>query len=150
MSDSFRRKDHRYAEEMFRRAAQQDSTGPVGSEMRRDVLVDRYGNQEPIKLESSRIIQDENGIPLAITERVGRELDCGHIVTSVDQVLGICKYGHLVCVRDHLFTCAHCGAKLCEKDAELLPGGSVVCFSHLAGGEPVGFFKGLIKGLLGL
>ena len=150
MSGSFRRKDQQYAEELFRRAAQQENNSPIGSETRRDVLVDRYGNLEPIKLETTRIIQDENGIPLAITERVGRELHCGHIVTSVDQVLGICKYGHIVCIRDQLFTCGHCGAKLCELDAELLPGGSVVCFSHLAGGEPVGFFKGLIRALLGL
>lgn len=150
MSGPFRRNDQRYAEELFRRAAHQENDGHFGSEIRRDVLVDRYGNLEPIKLESSRIIQDEDGIPLAITERVGRELHCGHIVTSIEQVLGICKYDHLVCVRDHLFTCAHCGAKLCERDAELLPGGSVVCFSHLNGGEPVGFFKSLIKGLLDL
>ena len=150
MSDSFRRKDHQYAEEQFRRAAHQENdSGQFGSEIRRDVLVDQYGNLEPIKLESTRIIQDENGIPLAITERVGRQLHCGHIVTSVDQVLGICKYDHLICVRDHLFTCAHCGAKLCERDAELLPGGSVICFSHLAG-EPVGFFKSVLKALLGL
>lgn len=60
-------------------------------------------------------------------------MDCGHRACSLEQVLGRCKYGHTVCTRCQLYTCAICGLKLCDKDVLWLEDGGIreaLCPEH--------------------
>ncbi len=156
MPSRFRKNDNDFSQDLFRSAEQQRALGQLGNELRRDVLIDRSGNQLPIKHEFSRLRIDEDGMPMIETGRVGLLLDCGHMVHSLEEVLGSCRYGHTVCAKDQLYTCAVCGEKVCELDVAQLRGGATVCLDHAPNttvdqgrGGLLGLISDTIRGLLG-
>ncbi|MFH1851076.1 MAG: hypothetical protein ABIA75_01895 [Candidatus Neomarinimicrobiota bacterium] len=129
--NSFEQDDRDFAEMIFKNAANQDFFGPaMGNEIERDILVDRIQRPHNIKMCRTGIINDDNGIPYLVKERIGKIIDCGHMVNSLEQVLGQCIYGHLVCTRCQLYICEWCGAKVCEDCVIITQGGIVLCPEH--------------------
>ncbi len=130
---TFRKEDREFSERLFKNAQQQESAGSLGSEQVKEFLVDRLGELTPIKFEFTGLQIDQKGLPVVHTERVGVLLDCGHKVHSLDEVLGRCRYGHTVCTRCQLYTCAACGEKLCDKDVLWIEEGGIreaLCLEH--------------------
>ena len=130
---TFRRTDRDFAEGLFRNARQQESNGSLGAESLKEFLIDpRSGEVFPIKFENVSLQIDQNGFPVAMRERGDVVLHCGHKPCSLSQVLGRCRYGHLVCDKCTLYTCAinGCGAKICDLDVLRLEDGSTICMEH--------------------
>lgn len=128
MKNSLRKNEREFLEMILRNAAKQDMTGATGSEISRDIIPDRWGlKKKVIKQELSGIAEDVNGMPLAISQREGVEVDCGHIVYSIEGVLGRCGYGHLLCIKEKLYTCPICRIRCCERETVIFTDGSSVC-----------------------
>lgn len=130
---TFRRTDRDFAEGLFSNARQQESNGSLGAESLKEFMIDpRSGEVFPIKFENVSLQIDQNGFPVAMRERGDVILDCGHKPCSLSQVQGRCRYGHLICDKCNLYTCAinGCGKKLCDLDVLRLEDGSTICMEH--------------------
>ena len=130
---TFRRTDREFAEELFRNARQQESNGSLGAESLKEFLIDpRSGEVFPIQIDNVSVQVDEHGFPSSTREKGIVVLHCGHKPCSLSQVLGRCRYGHLICDKCTLYTCAinGCGAKICDLDNLRLEDGSTVCVEH--------------------
>ena len=111
-----RKSDRTFSEEMLKRAALQSTVGTTGNEIRKDYLLNEYGQRIEIGWQLKGIGIDENGLPQVRTENYGTVLGCGHRAFSLNDVQGSCYRGHTVCVNSPLYTCVICGNALCDKD----------------------------------
>lgn len=131
MDKNFMDDDREFVENIFKNAANQQMNGPaIGSELSRDAILDRYDRLRGISQTRVAVTVDENGIPSSIRERLGQIIECGHMVTALEHVLGQCIFGHLVCVRCELHTCQWCGAKVCHDCVIITRCGLVLCPMH--------------------
>lgn len=128
----FRKEDREFAERLFKNA-QRQSAGSLGSEQLKEFLVDpKTGELLPVKFENTSLQIDQQGIPVVSTERINIMGACGHRICSLEQVLGKCKNGHLICTlcKGRFFTCEICGQKLCDLDVILVDDEIPVCPEH--------------------
>ena len=158
MPSRFRKSGREFSEQIIKNAVQQKANGPLGNQLQRDFIVDECGNQQSTKYQFTGLRIGQDGIPLVYTESVGVVLDgCGHRVFGQDEILGRCRYGHVVCTKCQLYTCTMCGEKICPRDMVELEDGSVICHEHqttvLLQGIRTGFGRMIgdtIRGLFGL
>ena len=131
---TFRKTDREFTETLFKNAQQQQSAGSLGSEVLKEFLIDpKTGEMLPVKFENTVLQLDQHGLPVVYKEKVNVLMDCGHRACSLEQVLGKSKYGHTVCTKCQLYTCAICGLKLCDKDVLWLEEGGIreaLCPEH--------------------
>lgn len=127
---TFRKNNREFSEQLFKNAAQQNSTGVIGSELVQEFLIDQTGKIIPVKFEFTGLQIDQNGLPVVQKTRVQLIQSCGHRACSLEQVLGTCSYNHTVCTRCQLYTCTICGDKLCDKDVLWLEDDSAFCPEH--------------------
>lgn len=130
MKNAFSKEDREFQEMLMRNAAKQDLYGGAGNELTRDVLEDRIGIRRTISSVGTMVKQDDSGMPYVLRERVGTILECGHMVYSLEGILGECNRGHIVCNRCQLYTCEWCGIRLCEKCVTRLEDGTITCGGH--------------------
>ena len=127
----FRRDNREFSETLFKNAKQQ-SSGSLGSELLKEILVDlKTGEMIPVKFESTSLQIDQYGVPTVHKEVANVLMDCGHRACSLEQVQGKCQYGHTIC-RDKctLYTCEICGLKLCDLDVLMIDEVVPVCPEH--------------------
>lgn len=82
-------------------------------EINKNTVIDQYGNSRNIGGNISEV-KINNDIPIVINEKQIAILDCGHAITSPDQIYGKCDYGHLICKEHGLYTCELCNKKMCD------------------------------------
>lgn len=112
----------------------EDFLGTIGSEAFAESVITRHGIKKNIHFEFSGMKVDRHGIPIVIRERIGKQLDCGHIALRLEDVLGICSRGHIICHRHRFYKCAWCGDIICDLDKVYqLRDGRFVCGNHFWG-----------------
>lgn len=127
----FRKTNRDFTEGLFRNARRQESSGSLGAESLKEFLIDpKSGEVFPIKYENVSLQIDQHGFPVSVKERGIRILDCSHKPCGLSQVLGRCQFGHVICDKCTLYTCALCGKKLCDLDVLRLEDESTVCPEH--------------------
>jgi hypothetical protein len=97
---------------------QQIAQGTNSSEIIGRIVTDRAGEKHILGGESHEVIIGEDSIPRIISQQHVHVLDCGHIVTTISEVMGACDYGHIICHRHELYMCQECRKLLCDKDVE--------------------------------
>jgi|GEM_PF-6553914 len=130
---TYRKRDREFSEDIFRNAEQQDvnGNGSLGNEMEREFLLDEStGEIIPIKIKYTALIMDIHGMPLVQTDIGNFLLSCGHRPCSLEQVQGMCVYGHTVCTKCQLYICSICGEKLCDRDVLWLDEETAYCSEH--------------------
>ena len=127
MWNPFRKKEIDFLLDIEKNLIQQSESGQVGKEVTKDVLFDSFGHVQDVGGEISEVTTDESGTPQIQKARLVLLLDCGHTVYSREGVGGRCDYGHIVCVKERLYTCAWCRRKLCDRDATIWINGHVTC-----------------------
>jgi hypothetical protein len=131
MKKDFFDDDREFVEDIFKKAANQEMHGPgIGNEKSRDIILDRFDDLKGISQTQVSMTVDENGIPNVLKERLGKIIECGHMVTALEHILGQCIYGHFVCTRCELHSCQWCGAKVCNNCVIITRGGLVLCPMH--------------------
>ena len=115
---------------------QQTGIGARSSEAIQRVVCDGEGMHHDLGGEYHRIAIGPDNAPIIISEQRAKILDCGHAVTSLAQVLGMCSYGHIVCDREKLYRCTKCRSILCAKEVEYVEN-QPVC-PECTGGMPFG------------
>jgi hypothetical protein len=88
----------------------------VSSESLHQILTDRFGCRHDIGGRLYDVILPPDNIPRIVGEEHARILDCGHAITSLKEILGVCDYGHILCYREKLYRCAKCGRFICKLD----------------------------------
>ncbi len=96
--------------------AQHAAAGTLSSQAKLLVLRDRSGPIAEMSGEMQRVVVDDTGLPTVVSEQHAFRIDCGHVITGVDQVAGVCSAGHIICHdRAHrLFTCPKCSRVHCD------------------------------------
>lgn len=131
MKNVFDKEDRMFQEMLMRNAAKQDLYGGmIGNEIAQDIVEDIIGRRKVLSSVGTMVKTGPDGMPYVLRERVGKVLDCGHMIYSLEGFLGICHYGHEVCNRCQLFTCEWCGVKICEKCMRMTSDGEIVCKKH--------------------
>jgi len=131
MKNHFNDDEKAFTDMIFKNAGNQDLYGPgMNNEISRDIIDDRYGKIEVVKNEMITTRVDGNGTPYIYRERVGKILDCGHMASSLEEILGQCVLGHFVCHRCELHVCDICGAKVCLSCLRIKTNGTKICPMH--------------------
>lgn len=129
MKNAFSKEDREFQEMLIRNAAKQDLYGGTGNELAQDIVEDIIGRRRVISTAGIVTRIDENGMPYILRQRNGKVLDCGHLVYSLEGILGECWHGHLICNRCQMYTCEWCGMRLCEKCVVKFEG-KITCGGH--------------------
>lgn len=150
MKIPFRKNNRAFSEQIFKQSEQQKSV--VGSEHKREYLIDGDGYQLLIKNEFSGLTRDPNGMPLLNTVRIGIIADCGHKISDLDSILGRCKNSHILCknCQSNFFSCKKCGQFVCNRCVLILKNGDTVCKDHILTVLINGMLKILTETLIGL
>ena len=131
MKNSFSKEDKEFQEMIMRAAANQDLYGAgVTNEMAQDVVEDQFGYRKILSSNGTMIKTGPDGMPFVLRERVGKVLDCGHMVYSLEGYLGQCINGHEVCTRCQLHICDWCGVQVCDKCLTIYKDGTKTCGKH--------------------
>jgi len=104
--------------------------GPKSAEIRRNWLEDLSGMQHQLGGFRQGVEIDHNGLPVVFNDQQGRVLDCGHVITSLSEVGGMCSHGHILCKRHNLYRCGECRKTLCELEMEVEDGVPVCPGGH--------------------
>ncbi len=97
---------------------QQVSQGEKSSETTSRILTDRVGMGHELGGEIRNLIVDSDNIPRVMTYQHAKVLDCGHLVSSFSEVLGMCDFGHVICRKHEFYTCVKCRRIICHLEAE--------------------------------
>ena len=127
MKNKLKKRDLDFLLEVQRNLEKQIGFEHVGKEQSLDIVVDQSGSIQELGREQSSIVSDIDGTPHVFKQRFSQLLDCGHMVHSREQILGRCSYGHTVCTKETLYTCASCRCKTCEKDTLFWYNGDTTC-----------------------
>lgn len=100
--------------------------GPKSAETVQRFINDTDGMNHDVGGEFHDVVVGPDNIPRVINEQRAKVLDCGHIVTSLSEILGMCDFGHILCYREKLYKCSECKRILCIDDVEEKDG-NIIC-----------------------
>ena len=131
MKNSFSKEDKMFQEMLMRNAANQDLYGGmVGNELNQDIVEDQIGSRKVLSSIGTIVKTGPDGMPYVIRERVGKILDCGHMVYSLEGFGGECYNGHSMCHNCGLYICEWCGVKICDLCSIVYQDGLRICGYH--------------------
>lgn len=98
--------------------AHQSDQNSKSSDSINRIITDRGGRQHSIGGELHCVIMGDDSIPRGIAQEHNQVLDCGHIVSSMSDVLGMCDFGHIICREHELYTCQKCRRLMCDRELQ--------------------------------
>lgn len=110
---------------LFSRQAPIDP-GPKSAETVQRFVDDTEGVSHDVGGEFQKVVVGPDSMPRVVSEQHARVLDCGHVVTSMSEILAMCDFGHFLCYREKLCRCSECRRNLCIEDVEER-NGEIIC-----------------------